>query len=329
MRWPWQQKTHQDRFVFSWSGGVFAYVRAAALPSGSGLAQFTIQQMGILRQGDTPFDDFITQLRGLGLKGLNAHGVLRLEQYQLLQIDAPPVAPEEVRSAARYQIKDMVHAHLDDITLDVMKVGDSEQNSHNQQKGSANLFVVATLNEVVRGLNALGDALNWEIPVIDIHETAQRNLQTLIARAENHLDKAEAALMLSDERQITFTISANEELFLSRRLELPAGFWSVLNGNAQWEMTDAERAQRFVLEVQRSMDLWDRNWSHRPLGALRVYAGEHSAAFATWLGQEIGQVVGTMDFHPYFVGLDTYSIADEVQCLPLLGVLLRTETRKL
>ena len=324
MRWPWQQKSTLDRFVFSWSGGVFAYVRALAL-SGSqgGLAKFAIQQMGVLQQGERPFENFVAELRNLGLKNLTAHGMLRLEQYQLLQIDSPPVAPEEVRSAARYQIKDMVHAHLDDITLDVMKVGDG------QQKGSANLFVVTTLNEVVRGLNALGDALNWEIPVIDIHETAQRNLQTLMAQAEGHLDKAEAALLLSDERQITFTITANEELFLSRRLELPTGFWQVLNGGANWEMTDAERATRFVLEVQRSLDLWDRTWSHRPLGSLRVYAGEHSAAFATWLGHEIGQVVGTMDFHPYFAGLDAYPVAEQTQCLPLLGVLLRTETRKL
>lgn len=323
MRWSWHKKSSLDRLVFSWSGGVFAYVRALASPNTGGLAQFTIQQMGVLHQGDRVFDDFILELRGLGLKGLIAHGMLRLDQYQLLQIDSPPVAPEEVRSAARYQIKDMVHAHLDDITLDVMKVGDG------QQKGTGNLFVVATLNEVVRGLNTLGDALNWEIPVIDIHETAQRNLQTLVALAENHLDKAEAALLLSDERQITFTITANEELFLSRRLELPAGFWQALSGGAEWDMTDAERAQRFVLEVQRSMDLWDRTWSHRPLGGLRVYAGEHSAAFATWLGHEIGQVVGTMDFHPYFTGLDSYPIPDQTQCLPLLGVLLRTETRKL
>lgn len=327
MRWPWQQKSTQDRFVFSWLGGVFAYVRASALPSTSGLAKFAIQQMGVLRQGERPFENFVAELRNLGLKNLTAHGMLRLAQYQLLQIDAPPVAPEEVRSAARYQIKDLVHAHLDDITLDVMKVGDG------QQKGSGNLFVVAARNEVIRELNTLGDALNWEIPVIDIHETAQRNLQTLVAQSEHtsdsRLDKAEAALVLSDEQQITFTITASEELFLSRRLELPTGFWQVLNGGASWDMSDAERATRFVLEVQRSLDLWDRTWSHRPLGGLRVYAGEHSAAFATWLGQEIGQVVGTMDFHPYFVGMETYAMFDQVRCLPLLGVLLRTETRKL
>lgn len=322
MRWPWQQKLSTDRFVFSWAAGVLAYVRAQAVPSGS-LAKFAIQQMGVLRQGDSSRDDFIHQLRGLGLKGLNAHGMLRLDQYQLLQIDSPPVAPEEVRSAARYQIKDMVHAHIDDITLDVMKVGDG------QQKGSGNLFVIATLNEVVRELNALGDALNWEIPVIDIHETAQRNLQTLIAQSENHVDRAEAALLLSDDRQITFTISANEELFLSRRLELPQGFWHTMGMGVDLDPTDAERAQRFVLEVQRSLDLWDRTWSNRPLGGLRVYAGEHSTEFATWLGQEIGQIVGMMDFYPYFTGLDSYPLSDQVACLPLLGVLLRTETRKL
>lgn len=351
MRWPWTGKSSQDQVIASWSGGTFAYLRAKA--SSEGL--FAVQQMGVERQGADNMEDFVRRLQGLGLKGLVGHIMLRPEQYQLLQIDAPPVAPEELRAAARFQIREMVNVHIDDITLDVMQVGDG------QQKGPNHLFVVAAKNEVVREVMALGDALNWKVPVIDIQETAQRNLQSALARHDGRLERADAALLISDERQAVLTISANEELFFTRRLDLPAGFltmpWGAVHdatadavpdaftpvgeyvpdyaGGGELAAAtssdhgDADRVQRFVVEVQRSLDLWDRTWSSMPLGGLRVYAGDRSTELATWLSRELGQAVTAMGLEAQFPGLQAIAMADQIYCLSLLGVLLRTETRKL
>jgi MSHA biogenesis protein MshI len=90
-----------------------------------------------------------------------------------------------------------------------------------------------------------------------------------------------------------------------------------------------ERVQRFVVEIQRSLDLWDRTWSSMPLAGLRVYAGERSGALATWLSRELGQPVTAVDVKDQFAGLESMPMADQMVCLPLLGVLLRNETRKL
>jgi MSHA biogenesis protein MshI len=351
MRWPWKRKSSQDQLIVSWSAGIFAYVLARAGSDGV----FAVQQMGVERQGSDSMGDFVHRLQALGLKGLVAHVMLRPEQYQLLQIDAPPVSPEELRAAARFQIREMVNVHIDDITLDVMQVGDG------QQKGPNHLFVVAAKNEVVREVIALGDALNWKVPVIDIQETAQRNLQSALAKADGRLERADAALVIADERQAVLTISANEELFFTRRLDLPEGFltmpWGVVRDTAADAPADAftpvgeyvpdyatgsassafgsldhgdtDRVQRFVVEVQRSLDLWDRTWSSMPLGGLRVYAGERSAELANWLSRETGQAVSSMELQAQFAGLQAIPMADQTYCLPLLGVLLRTETRKL
>jgi len=359
MRWPWKSKPSKDQFIVSWSANTFAYLRARANSDGV----FTVQQMGVERQGADSMEDFVRHLQGLGLKGLDARVMLRPEQYQLLQIDAPPVSPEELRSAARYQIRDMVNVHIDDITLDVMQVGDG------QQKGPAHMFVVAATNQVVREVLALGDALHWTVPVIDIQETAQRNLQSLLAGQEGRLERADAALLICGDQQAVLTISANEELFFSRRLDLPQGFMSMpwSNGHsdspagvdaftpveeyvpdyavggvshgADYSSTggstgtavhgEEERLQRFVVEVQRSLDLWDRTWSSMPLSGLRVFAGERSAELAAWLARELGQVVAPMELITQFPGLKDIPAADQLYALPLLGVLLRTETRKL
>ena len=168
------------------------------------------------------------------------------------------------------------------------------------------------------------------------------------------------------------TICANEELFYTRRFELPEGFltasWGpgsdapaassnsfmpvdeyvpdysvggVSYGNdytgtaaaqpasvAVGSMDD-DRAQRLLLEVQRSLDVWDRSWSSMPLNGMRVYAGERSEELSKWLGAQLGQTVGPLDVHALFPGFEGGAASDQALCLPLLGVLMRTESRKL
>ncbi len=351
MRRPWKRNSSRDQLIVSWSSGTFAFVRARATADGL----LAVQQIGVELQGSDSMDDLVRRLQSLGLKGLPAHAMLRPEQYQLLQIDAPPVAPEELRAAARFQIREMVNVHIDDITLDVMQVGDG------QHKGPNNLFVVAAKNDSVRQVVGLGNALGWKLQVIDIQETAQRNLQSILAKQDGRLERADAALLITDELQALLTISANEELFFTRRLDLPQGFLSMpwdaaydaaadvapdaftpvseyvpdyagagaVSAAASSDRGDAERLQRFVVEIQRSLDLWDRAWSSMPLGGLRVYAGERSAEMASWLSREMGQAVSAMDMETTFPGLNAMAVADQAYCLPLLGVLLRTESRKL
>jgi MSHA biogenesis protein MshI len=279
--------------AFSWLGQELAYVGAALRTDGN----FEVLKFGVQRQGSDSPSDFARRLQGVGLKDRVAMAMLRPAQYQLLQIEAPAVAPEELRSAARYQIRDMLEAHVDDVTLDVMRVGDGSE------KTGAHLFVVAAQNAVVRSVLDLGQSLQWDMSVIDIQETAQRNLQSAVARRDGRLDRATAALVLGDDRQAVLTISANEELFYSRRLDLPPGFLAGSWGQGATEVpapVDAyapveeyvpdysvggvsygtdythspaspgvegpsaggdEPAQRFLVEVQRSLDLWDRSWS--------------------------------------------------------------------
>ena len=361
MRWPWQRKGADDQLVVSWSGQTLAYVLARSGTDGV----HQVLKLGVERQGTDSMADFVSRLQGLGLKGHEARAMLRPEQYQLLQIDAPAVAPEELRSAARYQIKEMLDTHIDDVTLDVMRVGDGEQ------KGTAHLFVVAATNAVVRSVLDLGDAMHWEVAVIDIQETAQRNLQSALAARDGSADRANAALVLTEGHQAVLTISANEELFYTRRFELPEGFltesWG-LDGDAPASPSDSfspveeyvpdysvggvsygndytgrpkgqsvsmvaggdgDKAQRLLVEVQRSLDLWDRSWSTMPLNGVRVYAGERSDELSKWLGAQLGQVVKPLDVNALFAGFEGATAGERALCLPLLGVLMRAESRKL
>ena len=291
--------------------------------------------------------------RGLGLKGYVTTVMLRPEQYQLLQIEVPAVPPEELRAAARYQIKDMVDVHLDDLTIDVMRQGDG------QGRAASQLFVVAARNSVVREAMELAAAMQWDVAVIDVQDMAQRNLQTLVEP-----ERATATLVVGEGPQALLTISAGGELYYSRRLELPGGFmamtWSAeptqapapldaytpveeyvpdygggaygggmggAGNETPGAQTDMDRAQRVVVEVQRSIDLWDRTWSSLPLAGLRVFAGARSMELAQWLGREMGQTVGVVDVPQAWQGAKGVSEDALPLCLPLLGQLLRTDSR--
>lgn len=361
VRWPWQRKPSDDQLVLSWSDQTVAYVLARRQADGV----WVVLKSGVERQGTDDLAAFVARLRGLGLRGLDSVIMLTGKQYQFLQIDTPAVPPEELRSAARYQIRDMLQTHVDDVTIDVVRVGDDKH-----QGGSGHSFVVAAPNLVVRSALDFTAALDCPVSVIDIQEMALRNLQSALALRDNPPGRANAALVLLPGQQAMLTICANEELFYTRSFDVPEGFLTSVwgqavvttapvdgftpveeyvpaygvgdvpfgddfvlakpspSGSSQGSNDDDEKAQRLVVEVQRSLDVWERTWSSLPLGSLRIYAGERTAELARWLTQQLGQTVAPLEVDALFPGFDAVPVAQQALCLPLLGVLLRNEGGK-
>lgn len=360
MRWPWQQRFSGDLLVCSWAAPILSFVQATQ-QSGT----WTITKMGLEQQGSDTMAGFLQRLKGLGIKGVRAVIMLRADQYQFLQIDTPKVQPEELRAAARYQVRDMLHSHVDDVTIDLVDVGDGQHKSN-----SSHAFVVAALNSVVRDATEISHAMDWEMSVIDIQVMAQRNLQSALARQDGQHGRANAALVVVPGQQALLTFSANDELFYARRFDVPEGFltntWGQVveaaeavapvdgftpveeyvpsHGSGDFSLSDDftathapspvkedafdakdDTAQRFLVEVQRSLDVWDRNWSGLPLSGFRVYAGARSTELAQWLSRQLGQNVAALEVGALFAGFDAAPADQQTACLPLLGVFLRTE----
>jgi MSHA biogenesis protein MshI len=341
MQWPFSRSLKRDQLVFSWHAGALAYVQASHAKDG----RCHVKRFGVERQGSASAQDFESRLAALGFKAQDVRVMLRPEQYQLLQIDTPAVAPEELRTAARWQIRDMVEAHMDDLTLDVIKVG----NDH--ERAGGHLFVVAASNSQIRDVLRISQAMHCETAVIDVQDLAQRNLQSAWSRNNGSLSRAHASMVVTDDHQALLTICAHEELFYSRRIDLGEGFmrsnWgdSALPVEAEVQgdelsllvddmeaqarpgmgltQDDENRLQRVVIEIQRSLDLWDRSWPKLVLDQLSVYAGARTYEMATWLRQQLGQAVYPLDVDAQFPGFQGGSDADRQICWPLLGELMR------
>ncbi|KQU74572.1 MULTISPECIES: hypothetical protein [unclassified Rhizobacter] len=345
MLWTWRKPAPADSMALAFEGSQLVFAHAAD----GGTAT---SPRKVLRCGTLPFDagrpqDLGRQLRALGLPMRSIVALLPLDQCPLLQIEAPAVPPEELKSAARWRIKDLVDCHVDDLTLDVMLVGDGRARAPKQA------FVAATPTRVVERIAAACESAGLQLGAIDIRETAQRNLQHAIARAAGRTDRAQALLMKHGD-QCLLTISAEGELFVARRFDWNGAMATALPGLVQplsqpipldggpgggSDMPDfidygaestfdaaAADTPRIVLDLQRSLDLWERSWPELPLAALSVDIGEHTTALVGLLAQQLSLPVAPFDPRPAFDGLQQAcrgSAALARQCLPLLGALLR------
>ena len=335
MHWPWARKASNERLILSWSNQTLAYIHARTLPDGS----HRLLKSGVESQGTDSTEEFVERLQALGLNRLNAEVMLRSEQYQFLTVDAPAVPDEELRSAVPYQIKSLLTNNLDDVTLDLMRVGSGQQ-----EKQSGQLFVVAADNLLMRNILALGEAMHWHISLIDVQETAQCNLQTALAEEDG---RATAALVSSSQNSMILTISAHGQLFYTGQYDLPEEslvmplepgnqataepsntirpFAPVTEEISDDSATET-KLQGFLSKVQRSLDIWNRSWASMPLNGIRVYAGDRSEELSTRFALAFGQTVLPMDVSTLFPEFDEGIESEKALCLPLLGILIRASS---
>ena len=325
MRWPRERFGSHDRLTVSWSGQKLAYIKTRLLPDGT----HKVLNMGVEYQGADHIEEFVRRLQNLGLKGLDAQVMLRSDQYQFLSIEAPAVPDEELRSAAGYQLKGMLKGPTGDFTLDVMRRGLGPQETQ-----SSHLFVVAAESKAIGEVLALGDAMHWNIALIDVQETAQRNLQGALSEQNG---RATAALVTSSGNSMILTIAANGVLFYSRKytlleqtLVMPSEYdkdtsevpISTIAGEVLGDSQDDTKVQRFVAKVQRSLDVWNRSWTSMPLDGMQIYAGERSEELSSQFALAFGETILPMDVSGLFPEFDDGIESEKALCLPLLGILI-------
>lgn len=342
LRWPWKRAAATERLVVTGDADRFVYACCDR--------QGRVTRCGVeLRGEDTP-PDFARRVKALGLPAQGVCAVLPLADTQFMQIEAPAVKPEELKAAARWRVKEQVHGRLEDLTLDVMVVGPDTPRPNRQ------LFVAAARSDTIRGTAQRLQAAGLAVGAVDIAETAQRNLQTELARAAGLQGRATAALVRHGPLAL-LTVAAGGELYYARRLdwdatpaapaeaapraEAPSPVLSFDDADfvdygaepqaAGEAMPEAADAPRLVVELQRSFDLWERSWPDLPLAALWVDAGDETDDLLATLAATLGQRVGRFDPAVVFPGWAGAAAGAALRqaVLPIAGALLRAETRRL
>jgi MSHA biogenesis protein MshI len=181
--------------------------------------------------------------------------MLRAGEYDILMVEAPNVPRAEMKSALRWKVKDMVDYPITDATVDFLEI---PQEPGAAAGRSAQMYAILARNEVIQQRIEQFEQAGVPLHVIDVPETAQRNIAALYEDAERGV-----ALAYFGADYGLLTITHGGELYLLRRLDVGV---DALASDPDGE--DGGPLERVALEIQRTLDHFERQFRHVAVGKL-------------------------------------------------------------
>lgn len=193
-----------------------------------------------------------TLRRPLALDRYRCTALLRHGEYQLVQTEHADGAIEEAREAARWRLKDQVEFAVEDAAIDLLPI------PADGRPGQA--FAAISPAKVIGPLVQAFQSAKLGLGAIDLPEMSQRNLAALFEE-----DGRGLATLIFDDDEGLLTFTFGGELLVVRHVEQSAQLLAA---------ADSERRhillERIALDVQRSLDNFDRLYSSVSLACLLV-----------------------------------------------------------
>jgi len=287
-------------------------VRVAHLVRGrAGRAQALL--MREFERSGSDADDLLRVRKALGLAGLRCTTALDAGAYHVVQLPAPAVPAAEAKEALRWAVKDSIDFAADEAILDAMPIpADATRVGR-----PAQLIAVAARRERVRQRMQAFASAGVPLTTIDVVEVAQRNLAALYEQADRGL-----AFLSFDEQRGLLTFTRNGELYALRYLDVGARALAA-GGDSR-----AHVIERVTLELQRSLDNFDRQFSQVALQRLVIAPFAGRDALVADLQDTLSVRVEAVDFDTAIDFQDAGAIAGEARQAPwlaALGLALRQE----
>ena len=220
-------------------------------------------------------------VRSLRPTRFRCSNMLEPADYQMQLVEAPGVAATEVKSAVRWGLKDLLDYAVDAATVDVAHVPkDQSGNARGQY-----VYAVSARNDRIAERMKLFHAAKFPLEAIDVPEMAQRNVAQLFEQQARGL-----ALLAFDDLGGLLTFTAGGELYMARRTEITAAQLTEVKGEAREQTLD-----RLVLELQRSLDHFDRQFSYVGVSRMLVAPLAVDLGLERYLADNLGVPVETLD----------------------------------
>lgn len=261
--------------------------------------------------------DDVTTLKRLRrefhLKRYRCTTLLRPGDYRILQVEAPSVPAAEMKTAIRWRIKDLIDFPVEAATVDAINIPQDDYTATRPQ-----VLAVAARNELIAAMVKPFDDAGISLDVVDIPELAQRNVAHLLEQERRGL-----ALLAFDARGGLLTFTCDGELYHHRRIELPVASLADKAEEPRRQLYD-----RIVLELQRSLDHFDRQFKNVAVSKVIVTPVLGAEDMQAFLGANLGvpmtmlDLSQTVDF-PHIPELREPT--HQTQCLQVIGAAMREE----
>ncbi|MDY6943284.1 MAG: pilus assembly protein PilM [Pseudomonadota bacterium] len=251
-------------------------------------------------------------LKASGLERSSCSVILGSDEYQLLMVEAPEVGNNELRAAMRWRVRELIDFHIDDAVLDIFQVPRGATANPHQM-----LFVVACRSAVIAEYVAAAEKSGCRLKVIDVTELALRNIASLLEE-----DVSGVAMLHLEPDFGVITVTQQGTLYLSRQISLGYRQLVGLEGQADLEF----QLDNFVLEVQRSLDYYERQFGQPPVRALYLTPlPTRVPAIDAYVDSQIGIPVKPLDLNRLLSIDEPLGADDQARALLPIGASLRLE----
>jgi MSHA biogenesis protein MshI len=253
--------------------------------------------------------------RELQLDRYRCTTLLKTGDYQIVPVETPGNVPvQEAKMAVRWRIKDMIDYPVEAAAVDALFIPGPDGSTER----SAQMLAVAARNDAIAATAKPFNDAGIPLEVIDIPELAQRNLAHRLEPEGRGL-----ALLAFDERGGLLTFTCGGELYQHRRIEISLKSFDGIGPEQRKGLYD-----RLLLELQRSLDHFDRQFRHVAVARVMVTPVPGADDMREYLAANLDVPVTLihlseiMDF-PHIPEL--HEDARQAQCLQLIGAAMREE----
>ncbi len=253
-------------------------------------------------------------INGRQLARAPVSAVIGPDDYQLMQVEAPQVAPAELRAAIRWKMRDLISFPLDEAVVDTFDLPEPARRSQAKM-----VFALAARSSAVQRLAALVAPRARGFDVIDIPELCLRNLCALLPQ-----DQAGVAMLAFGQDFAQLLITCRGVLHLTRRIDLSRAV-------ASSDVLDLDAApglevSGLALELQRSLDYYENVYDQPPISELVLApADDRVRALASALARETSVNISLFEPERLFEIADGVEIDTRWNALIALGAALRAE----
>jgi MSHA biogenesis protein MshI len=263
-----------------------------------------------LAPGQDPQASLKRLVQDRGLDKTACATLLDIGEYQLLMVEAPEVPQSELKAAIRWRIRDLIDFHIDDAVLDVFDTPPSGARAVQEH-----IYVVVSRSAVVKervdSLQAAGAALE----VIDIPELALRNIAAQLDEDAG----GQAMLFFAADRGL-ITLTRDATLYLARSMDI--GYQQL---SSMPDLSD-----RLALELQRSMDYYDRHFQQAPITSITLCPlPDPVPQLAERLQQQVGIPAREISLQDLVEVKEPVAEEQFAKCILAIGAALRTEQPQL
>jgi MSHA biogenesis protein MshI len=241
--------------------------------------------------------------------------VLGTDEYQLVQIEAPDVQPEELRSAVRWKLKDIINFPPSEAVVDVFEIPEQARYVESRM-----IYAVAARSDAVRRVVSLIKPRVRGFDCVDIPEMCLRNVAALLPQDEHGV-----ALIALGDNFAQLTLTCRGVLYLARRIDLGRR-----GGVPAAEPTADIDVGSLALELQRSLDYYESHFDRPAIAEVVIASGDARAErMRTDLSAATGHSVALLEVQELLDIVDDIEPDTRWPGLLALGAALRSERSRL